>query len=61
MPPAKNAKLTVYNQSGQEVLNKELNAIDSQISLQGIASGVYIVNIQTAISSKFNSYKIIKN
>jgi hypothetical protein len=41
------AQATVTSLSGQEIINKELNSSISQINTSEIASGIYILNINS--------------
>ncbi|GAA0739288.1 YCF48-related protein [Gaetbulibacter jejuensis] len=49
----------VYTTEGIEVLTVEINALNSQIDLSSLASGVYIIQVFTNTSSR--NYKFIKN
>ena len=51
-------KVEIYNFAGQRVLTKKVNNLDQKIQLNGLASGIYIVNVSTEKGTE--SFKIIK-
>lgn len=52
-------QITVYNLLGQQVVTKPVNTTDAQIDLGQLASGTYLVKVQTENASKM--IKIVKN
>lgn len=48
----------VYNQLGQQVLSKDINAQEIRIDMSGLAGGIYLVNIVMGNESK--TVKIVK-
>ena len=52
--------LTIYTQSGQEVINKHLNEAETKIDVRDLSVGVYIIKISSNNQLKSNTYKLIK-
>ena len=50
--------ITIYNTIGQKVISKKPTALESNINMQNLPEGVYIVKV--AIGQKEGSFKIIK-
>jgi hypothetical protein len=49
-------KFAIYDQLGRKVLNGKLNGITTQVNLQGLSNGIYILQID----GNFRSAKIMK-
>ena len=52
--------LTIYSQSGQEILNKHIDIVDTKLSLDNLSAGFYIIQFNSSDQSKINTYKLIK-
>jgi len=60
LKPNDEVVVTVYNEVGQNLLTTELNTVQNKINLDQLSSGIYIFTVNSKISNKTNSYKIIK-
>ncbi len=56
---SENAQIQIYNITGKQVLNTKLSNIDSNINLNNLATGVYMVKVTTEKQVTFK--KLIKN
>ena len=48
----------IFNFSGQKVLHKELNAINTTVNIADLATGIYLMT--ATVDSSKGTYKIIK-
>ena len=54
------ALLRVYDEAGRNVLEQEINQVETRIDFKSFPSGIYILNFTSLFSLKSNSYKLIK-
>tara|TARA_R110002051_G_scaffold176966_1_gene246952 strand:- start:201 stop:2936 length:2736 start_codon:yes stop_codon:yes gene_type:complete len=50
--------ISIFNLSGQQVLTKKVNSLETTLSLAGISSGMYVVKVYTKDGSK--GFKVVK-
>ena len=51
-------QINVFDLSGKQVLNKNLSSNDENISIQGLANGLYLAKVQ--IGDQTKTFKFIK-
>ncbi|MFT4697196.1 MAG: hypothetical protein ACI9SJ_000312 [Flavobacteriaceae bacterium] len=51
--------VSIYNMIGQEVLNKRIDSINSEINISNLSAGTYIMKV--SIDGYIGTYKMIKN